>query len=210
MTAEYDEVRRRLNTGELYVDYGPGLEALEAERTAGKELVHDFNLTRPSATAERERILRALLGSMGEGVWIEPTLRVSYGSHVSVGSHVYANFGLVLVDDADVRIGDRVLLGPNVVITTAGHPIDPVVRATDAQFSAPVTIEEGAWLGAGVVVLPGVTIGAGSVIGSGRVGSRSSPGGVVGVGTPCGGRRAIGPEDAQFAYRPPAVAPMPR
>ena len=200
---------RRLNTGELYVDYGPGLEALEAERTAGKELVHDFNLTRPSQTAERERILRDLFGSIGEGVWIEPTLRVSYGSHTHLGSHVYANFGLVLVDDAEVRIGDRVLFGPNVVITTAGHPIDPAVRATDAQFSAPVVIEEGAWLGAGVVVLPGVTIGAGSVIGSGSVVSRSIPAGVVAVGTPCRVLREIGPQDAEFAHRPPATAPLP-
>ncbi len=97
--------------------------------------MHDFTLTRPSQTAERERILRDLFGSIGEGVWIEPALRVSCGSHTHLGWHVSANFGLVLVDDADVRIDDRVLLGPNVVSTTEGHPIDPVVRATDAHFA---------------------------------------------------------------------------
>ena len=80
MTSRYDAVRARMNIGELYVDYGERLEELEAERTRGKELLYDFNHSRPSEVAERLRLLRALLGAVGEGVWIEPPFFASYTS----------------------------------------------------------------------------------------------------------------------------------
>ena len=67
MTHEYDAVRAAMNDGSLYVDYGPGLEALEAERVAGKELTYDFNHSRPSEAARRTAILQQLLGSVGRG-----------------------------------------------------------------------------------------------------------------------------------------------
>lgn len=124
-TEQYRSVRARMNTGEPYVDFGDGLEQLEAERVAGKELAYDFNHSRPSQVAERAAILGELFGSIGEGVWIEPPLSVSYGSHVHLGDHVYANFDLVLVDDADIHVGDRVLFAPHVTIATAGHPSRP-------------------------------------------------------------------------------------
>ena len=99
--------------------------------------------------------------------WIEPPFHVSYGSHVHVGDGFYANFNLVLVDDADIHIGDRVMIAPNVTISTAGHPTVPEERVGGWQFSLPVRIEDDVWIGANVVILPGVTIGAGSVIGAG-------------------------------------------
>ncbi|WP_227748656.1 maltose acetyltransferase domain-containing protein [Oerskovia douganii] len=87
-TEQYRTVRARMNTGEHYVDYGEGLEQLEAERVAGKELAYDFNHSRPGQVAERERILHELFGTIGERVWIEPPLSVSYGSHVHLGDDV--------------------------------------------------------------------------------------------------------------------------
>ncbi|WP_028045797.1 sugar O-acetyltransferase [Cellulomonas sp. URHE0023] len=185
MTDEYDAVRAKLNDGSLYVDYGPGLEALEAERVAGKELTYDFNHSRPGEAALRTEILHRLLASAGDGIWIEPPFHVSYGSHVHIGDGFYANFNLVLVDDADIHIGDRVLIAPNVTISTAGHPTVPEERVGGWQFSRPVRIEDDVWIGANVVILPGVTVGAGSVIGAGSVVTRDIPARVVAVGSPC-------------------------
>ena len=85
MTDEYDAVRAVMDNGGLYVDYGPGLEVLEAERVAGKELAYDFNHSRPGDAALRTSLLQRLLGSVGDGVWIEPPFYVSYGSHVHIG-----------------------------------------------------------------------------------------------------------------------------
>ncbi len=199
------EVRRRMAAHELYTDSGPGLEALDEERVRGKELVHDFNATRPRETAERERILRELLGSVGEGVWVEPPLRVMYGRHVHLGNHVYVNVGLTLVDDGEVVVGDRVMFAPNVTISTTGHPVHPELRRDGSQFSAPVRIEDDVWVGSGATILPGVTIGAGSVVGAGAVVTGDVPPGVVVAGVPARVVREITDADREWSYRPPRV-----
>ncbi len=197
------EVRRRIAAHELYTDAAPGLEALEEERITAKELVHDFNATRPRETAERERILRALLGSAGERVWVEPPLHVAYGSNVHLGDDVYVNFGLTVVDDGEVHVGSRVMFAPHVTISATGHPVHPDLRRDGSQFSAPVTIEDDVWIGAGAILLPGVVVGAGSVVGAGAVVSASVPPGVVVAGVPARVIRRITDADRDFRYRPP-------
>ncbi|MGL5699970.1 MAG: DapH/DapD/GlmU-related protein [Kluyvera sp.] len=175
-------VRERMNLGMLYTDH---CEGLPEDRRAGKELAYDYNMTRPSQEALRQEILPKLFGHFGANGWIEPPVRVAYGSHTHIGKNFYANFNLTLVDDATVTIGDNVLIAPNVTISTAGHPIDAELRASGQQFSLPVTIEDNVWLGAGVIVNPGVTIGHNSVIGAGSVVTKSIPPNVVAVGVPC-------------------------
>ena len=140
MSSAYEEVRARMESGRLYRDFGDGLEALEAERTACKELLYDFNTSRPSEVERRGELLTQLLGSVGAGAWIEPPLNVAYGSTVHIGDGFYANANLVLVDDGEVHIGDFVMIAPNVTISTTGHPIHPDVRRGGAQFSLPVHI----------------------------------------------------------------------
>lgn len=197
------EVRRRTAHQELYVDAGPGLEALEEERVAGKELAHDFNATRPRETAERDRLLRALLGSAGERVWVEPPLHVAYGRHVHFGDDVYVNFGLTVVDDGEVHVGNRVMIAPNVTISTTGHPVHPDLRRDGTQFSSPVRIEDDVWIGANVTLLPGVVVGAGSVVAAGSVVTGHVPPGVVVAGVPARVLRPITDADLVWTHREP-------
>lgn len=89
------------------------------------------------------------------------------------------------MDDGRVSIGNSVMFGPNVTISTTGHPVHPYYRMRGAHFSLPVVIEDGVWIGANVVVMPGVTIGKNSVIGAGSVVTRDIPENVVAFGTPC-------------------------
>jgi galactoside O-acetyltransferase len=203
------EVRRRMDAHELYTDAGPGLEALDEERVRGKELAHDFNATRPRQADERQRLLREMLGSVGERVWVEPPLRVMYGNRVHLGDDVFVNVGLTLVDDVDVHVGDRVMFAPNVTVTTTGHPVHPDLRRDGTQFSAPVRIEDDVWIGSGAVILPGVTIGRGSVVGAGAVVTGNVPPDVVVGGTPARVLRRITDEDREFTYRPPRDLPLP-
>ncbi|WP_305784282.1 sugar O-acetyltransferase [Symbioplanes lichenis] len=197
------EVRRRMASRELYRDSAAGLEALDAERVRGKELVHDYNATRPRETAERERLLRELLGGVGERVWIEPPLRVAYGNNLFLGDDVYVNFGLTVVDDVEVRVGDRVMFAPNVTITATGHPVHPALRSDGTQFSAPVVIEDDVWIGAGAILLPGVTVGRGSVVGAGAVVTGNVPPDVVVAGVPARVVRPITDADREWSYKPP-------
>lgn len=186
--------REKMNKGELYTDMDEGLPE---ERGAGKERVYDFNLTRPSEEAKRLQLLRSIMGSLGESCWIEPPLRVAYGTHIHIGNHFYANFNLTVVDDATVTIGNNVMIAPNVTLATAGHPIDPDIRITGQQFSLPIVIEDNVWLGTGVIVNPGVTIGRNSVIGAGSVVTKSIPPDVVAAGVPCRVLRPITASDRE-------------
>ncbi|BDZ42184.1 hypothetical protein GCM10025865_14830 [Paraoerskovia sediminicola] len=180
------EVRRRMVGHELYTDGGPGLDGLAQERLRARELAFDFAHTRPRDREGRARILAELLGSVGEGLWVEPPLQVSYGSTVTLGDDVFANSNLTLVDDVAITVGDRVMFAPNVTITTTGHPVHPDLRRDGTQFSAPVVVEDDVWIGTGAIVLPGVTIGHGSVVAAGSVVTTNVPPDVVVGGRPRG------------------------
>ena len=193
-----EELRDRMKSGKLYNTADP---QLQAQQRQCNELVYDYNATRPSETQRREELLKQIFAEVGEGCWIEPPLRANWGCNTHLGKNVYANFNLTLVDDTHVYIGDSVMIGPNVTITAAGHPIDPDLRRQVMQYNFPVRIEENVWIGAGAILLPGVTVGKNSVISAGSVVTRDIPPNVVALGTPCRVLREIGPRDREFYFR---------
>ena len=138
-------VRSSLKHGDTATD--EGLEALEAERVRGKELTERFNATTIADPAARTALARELFASFGEGAWLETPIYCAYGSHTAIGAGCWFNTGTTLIDDAEIHIGERVLFGPRVTVVTAGHPLDPTLRRTAAQFSAVVTIEDDVWVG---------------------------------------------------------------
>lgn len=117
-----------------------------------------------------------------------------------MGAHVYANFNLTIVDDTYVYIGDHTMMGPNVTLASAGHPILPELREHGYQYNLPIHIGKNCWLGAGVIVVPGVTIGDNSVIGAGAVVTKDIPANVVAVGTPARVLRKIGDHDRKYYH----------
>ena len=191
--------REYLHSGELYLPADP---ALLAEQRARMEKMYEYNATRPGETEKRARILREMFAEVGEGCWIEPPFHSNFGgAHVHLGANVYANFNLTLVDDTHIFIGDHTMLGPNVVLASAGHPILPALREQGYQYNFPIRIGRNCWLGAGVIVLPGVTIGDNTVVGAGSVVTRDLPADVVAVGNPCRVLRPIGERDREFYFR---------
>ncbi len=191
-------IRERIKNGMLYVDIG---ESLDEEREKCKELLYDYNHTRPSEKIKRKDLLKELLGDMGDEIWIEPPLHMAYGKNVHIGNCFYANFNLVIVDDIDVYIGEHVMIAPNVTITPTGHPVDPDLRKPGNQFSIPVKIGNNVWIGSNAVILPGVTIGDNSVIGAGSVVTHDIPENVIAVGNPCRVLRKISEHDKEFYFK---------
>ena len=191
-------IREKMKNGMLYVDTGEGLDE---ERKRCKELLYDYNNTRPSEEVKRKQLLKELLGDMGEEIWIEPPVHMAYGTNVHIGNYFYANFNLVIVDDIDVYIGEHVMIAPNVTITPTGHPVDPEIRKPGTQFSIPVRIGNDVWIGSNVVILPGVNIGDNSVIGAGSVVTQDIPENVVAVGNPCHVLRKINERDKEYYYK---------
>lgn len=189
----------KLHSGNVY---DPGESDIMTEQIACLEKLYDFNATRPGELKKRSELLKEMFAEIGEDCYIEPPLHSNWGGkHVHFGSKVYANFNVTFVDDTHIYVGDGTMLGPNVVIATAGHPILPVLRIKQYQFNIPVHIGKNCWLGAGVIVLPGVTIGDNTVIGAGSVVTKDIPANVVAVGNPCRVLRPIGEHDKEYYYK---------
>ena len=174
------DILDRVKNGYLYECSNEVLgKELEEKLNYCKELLYDFNHTRPSELKKRDEIIRKVFASVGENCYIEPPLNANWGCNTHVGKNFYANFNLTLVDDADVYIGDYVMIAPNVVIATGTHPINPDLREKNYQYNVPVHIGNRVWIGAGSIILPGVSIGEDSVIGAGSVVTKEIPSGVV-------------------------------
>ena len=193
-----EDIIKKMHSGEVYFSHN---QALVDEQTQCLEILYDYNQTRPSESKKRREILSRLFAEMGEDCYIEPPLRANWGRHTHLGKQVYANFNLTLVDDTTIKIGDYVMIAPNVTIATASHPIEPELRKRVGQFNMPVTIGNNVWIGAGSVILPGVTIGDNTVIGAGSVVTKDIPANVVAVGNPCRVMRKIGAHDREFYFK---------
>jgi maltose O-acetyltransferase len=168
-------------SGQLYRADDP---LLVADAVRALQLTHRINTADPTATAELRALFAELLGAFGAGTVIRPPFRCDYGYPTQIGARTFANFGLVILDCAPVRIGDDVQIGPGVQLLTATHPLDPDIRAAGDEYALPITVEDRAWLGGGAVVLPGMTIGADSVVGAGSVVTRDVPPATVVAGNP--------------------------
>ncbi len=191
-------VKERMRSGKLYFCTD---EELAREQLKCLDRLYDFNQTRPLEMEKRSALLKEILAEVGENCYVEPPLHANWGIHTHFGRNVYVNFNLTLVDDTDIFVGDSVMFGPNVVVATAGHPIDPELRRKVAQFNVPVRIGSNVWIGAGAILLPGVTIGENSVIGAGSVVTHDIPPNVVAVGNPCRVLREISERDREYYYK---------
>jgi maltose O-acetyltransferase len=172
---------QRMISGQMYLSSDP---ELVAARARARSLEFRFNHTPPEQADERRRILRELLGSTGDAFEIEPTLHVDYGMHIHIGEGFYANANCVMLDVAEIRIGDDTMLAPGVQLLTATHPVDAQQRVSGRELGFPISIGSRVWLGGGAIVCPGVTIGDDVVVGSGAVVVKDLPDRVVAVGNP--------------------------
>jgi maltose O-acetyltransferase len=154
-----------------------------------------YNATRHADQAERERLLRELLGEVGDGVVVRPPFRCDYGSHISIGAGTFVNFDCVMLDVAPIRIGAACQLATGVQLLTATHPIDPEPRRLGWEYAKAITIGDNVWLGGGAIVCPGVTIGDNTVVGAGAIVTRDLPADVVAVGNPARVQRSIDERD---------------
>ena len=197
--------REKIHSGEIY---WPSDESIMTEQLGYLDLMDEYNRTPRRLQKERQEMLKQLFAEVGENCYIESPYFANWGGHhVHLGSNIYANAGLKLVDDTHIYIGDCTMLGPNVVLATAGHPIDPELRARGLQYNMPVRIGKNCWLGAGVIVMPGVTIGDNVVIGAGSIVTKDIPDNVVAVGNPCRVLRAVGEHDKKYYYRDKEIDP---
>ena len=168
------EMKERMLRGELYIGGDP---EVAADFARAQELVERYNRTLHREQAERDEILRELIGDLGEGVVIRPPFRCEYGTRVSIGAGTFVNFDCLMLDVAPITIGSACQLATRVQLLTATHPIDPEPRRIGWESAEPIVVGDNVWLGGGVIVCPGVAIGDNTVVGAGAVVTRDLPAG---------------------------------
>jgi len=128
--------------------------------------------------------LKAMLGSVGEKVWIGKTFSCDNGKKIHIGNNFTGNFNFTILDIREVYIGDNVMIGPNTLITTVGHPLTPMGRRNHIGIAKPVHIGNDVWIGGNVTILPGVTIENNVVVAAGAVVTKDIPDNTLVCGAP--------------------------
>lgn len=160
-----------------------------------RELTREYYLCDYRDTEKKSAILKKLLGKVGKNVGIGVPFYCDHGKSIFIGDDVIVGLNCTFVDNAEIHIGNRVMIAPNVQIYTASHPTLPQERLIDnwegvsptyfITYAKPVIIEDNVWIGGGAIILPGVTIGKNAVIGAGSVVNKSIPENCVAAGNPC-------------------------
>lgn len=184
--------------------YDPNDEELLNLRIKAHRLSAEYNATFETDENKRISILKDLIGSFGEGAYLQGPIQFDYGCFTTIGERTYANFNLTILDTCPVTIGNDVFIGPNVSILTPVHPLRWQERntyhredgvLTDREYGKPITICDNTWIAGNVTICGGVTIGEGSVIGAGSVVTRNIPPNSLAAGNPCRVIREIKEED---------------
>lgn len=176
-------------------------EMVFEEQKVTRKLMQAFNEADRSDFDTLTKMAKELLGKTGNGVFINPPFFCDYGKHIEVGDNFFANYNCTIIDVAKVKIGNNVMLAPNVAIYTAGHPIHPDSRNSAYEYGIGITIGNNVWIGGNVVITPGVNIGDNVVVGAGSVVTRDIPANVVAAGNPCRVIKEITEADRKYYYK---------
>lgn len=156
-----------------------------------RELLDEYNATGYDESSKRIEILHNMLGSVGADVTIQTPFKVTYGTHLHIGNHVFINYGADFLDGGDITIGDRVMIGPEVKIFSGNHSLVPEERMkiVDGKMqliskAEPVEIGDDVWICGNATICPGVKIGKRTVIAAGAVVTKDVPEGVLVGGNP--------------------------
>lgn len=108
---------------------------------------------------------------------------ISIGNNTYIGPRSYIR--------PDTTIGSRVNLGPGVMMLSDGHALGGAVRRAGTNETRPITVGDGAWIGAGAIVMGGVNVGAGAVVAAGAVVTRDVPANTMVAGIPARAQREL-------------------
>ncbi|KAF9955042.1 hypothetical protein BGZ70_010379 [Mortierella alpina] len=180
---------------------------LVLERQRGNDitiLYNSWDATLPSTHEEEQHARKALVylltaGQVGKDCWIEPPLQVDYGNNLELGTSVRLGPNCVVLDCAKVSIGERTLVEAGVMLFTATHPTNPLLRHPHWlwDFAMPVRIGRDCRIGGGAVLCPGVDIGDGVTVMERSVVTKSVPPYVVVEGAPARITRVLSRDDCE-------------
>lgn len=173
--------------------YKPGSDEIDAAHHIAWERIRELNALGNTDPARAEQLLAEIFapGSAVPGVFAP--LHVEFGANTSFGEHCFLNYNCVILDVAEVKVGEHTLFGPGCQLITVEHPVnDAQARADGWERGRPITIGDNCWFGAGAMVMPGVTIGDNCVIAAGAVVTKDVPDNSLVGGVPAKLIRSLG------------------
>ena len=174
--------KQKMLSGELY---NASDKKLTEERLNTRLLLKKINDLAETEEETKNRLLEKLIPKKGKKLFIQTPFYCDYGTNIELGEDVYFNFNCVILDVMKVIIGSRTLIGPNVQIYTATHPMNYKERSSGLEFAKAISIGEDVWIGGGVIICPGITIGDRTIIGAGSVVTKDIPSDMFAAGNPC-------------------------
>jgi maltose O-acetyltransferase len=180
--------KEKMLSGEPYLASDP---QLVQARLNARWLTWRFNQTLETEDDLRKSLLKKLLGSTGNTLYIRPPFHCDYGYNIIIGENFFANLDCVFVDVYAIRIGDNCFMGSGVHIYTTTHPLNSIEPIVGPEYARPVTIGHNVWIGDNVVINPGVRIGDNVALSVGTVVTGDIPDNVVVSGYPAKIIRAL-------------------
>ncbi len=171
----------KMRNGEPFWMNAPELGIAKA---ACRSLCYKYNATEEGQPEIRLSILKEIFGTAQDDMFIKPPFFCDYGFNIHVGKNFFANFDTVMLDAAEIRIGDNCLIGPQCGFYTAIHPKDKDERNAGIMWGKPITVGDNVWFGGHCSILPGVTIGNNVIVGAGSVVTKDVPDNVIVAGNP--------------------------
>ena len=192
--------KEKMLKGKLYRTDDTDLARL---RLRAHKLCQKYNNTFEDQEKQRKEILDKLLPNRGKQTFLQGPIFFDYGNFTTIGDNFIVNTNLTILDCAPVKVGNNVMMGPNISLVTPLHPLRYQQRNVklgergiyDFEYAKPIKIEDDCWLASNVTVNGGVRIGSGSVIGSNSVVTRNIPKNVLAFGNPCRTIRKITIQD---------------
>jgi acetyltransferase-like isoleucine patch superfamily enzyme len=141
---------------------------------------------------EIRALFSELIGKkVDESFLLIPPFYTAGGDEIRVGHNVFVNQNCTFYDLGGIDIADDVMIGPNVSILTAGHPLEPSRRRA-ATIGKPIVIERNVWIAAGATIIGGVSLGENSVVAADSVVTKDVPRNTLVGGNPARVIRSIG------------------
>ena len=165
-----------------------------------KDTVHYVEILNKLSNSEIQRrrdFLRTFLAKLDEGAMINSPFYMEFANHLEMGVNSFINYDCIMLNNAMVKLGDNVLVGPKVSFYTAMHPIDAKQREQWLVYAKPITVEDNVWIGGSATILGGVTIGKNAIVGAGAVVTKDVEPNTIVVGNPARVLRKITAEDSK-------------
>lgn len=165
-----------------------------------KDTVHYVEILNKLSNSEIQRrrdFLRTFVAKLDEGAMINSPFYMEFANHLEMGVNSFINYDCIMLNNAMVKLGDNVLVGPKVSFYTAMHPTDAKQREQWLVYAKPITVEDNVWIGGSATILGGVTIGKNAIVGAGAVVTKDVEPNTIVVGNPARVLRKITAEDSK-------------